>query len=88
MPNAAELVPARRATCMWIRPWTEKTGKPNDIEEDMLDFAFDVRKGEPATCQIRSLPNSTGSSCGSHRKQFWDRCGAERPQPTKPSIWL
>ena len=24
--------------------WSEKTGKPSEMEEDMLDFAFDVRE--------------------------------------------
>ena len=28
--------------------WREKTGGPSEMEEDMLDFAFDVRPDKPA----------------------------------------
>ncbi|MEZ5775904.1 MAG: 2Fe-2S iron-sulfur cluster-binding protein [Hyphomicrobiaceae bacterium] len=30
--------------------WSEKTGSPSEMEEDMLDFAFDVR---PTSCRGR-----------------------------------
>ena len=33
--------------------WTEKTGSPAPMEEDMLDFAFDVRPTSRLSCQIR-----------------------------------
>lgn len=33
--------------------WTERTGKPQPMEEDMLDFAFDVRPTSRLCCQIR-----------------------------------
>jgi ferredoxin, 2Fe-2S len=33
--------------------WTEKTGEPESMEEDMLDFAFDVRPNSRLSCQIR-----------------------------------
>jgi ferredoxin, 2Fe-2S len=33
--------------------WKEKTGSPSGIEEDMLDFAFDVRSNSRLSCQIR-----------------------------------
>lgn len=33
--------------------WTEKTGKPQAMEEDMLDFAFDVRPNSRLSCQIK-----------------------------------
>ncbi|MDZ4791739.1 MAG: 2Fe-2S iron-sulfur cluster-binding protein [Hyphomicrobiales bacterium] len=33
--------------------WREATGAPNEMEEDMLDFAFDVRPGSRLSCQIR-----------------------------------
>jgi 2Fe-2S ferredoxin len=32
--------------------WTEKTGKPEPMEEDMLDFAYDVRPTSRLSCQI------------------------------------
>ena len=43
------------ATChVYVNPeWVEKTGKPASIEEDMLDFAFDVRKESRLSCQIK-----------------------------------
>ena len=33
--------------------WMEKTGKPESMEEDMLDFAFDVRDNSRLSCQIK-----------------------------------
>lgn len=33
--------------------WTEKTGKPQAMEEDMLDFAYDVRPNSRLSCQIK-----------------------------------
>ena len=33
--------------------WRETTGTPAQMEEDMLDFAFDVRPTSRLSCQIR-----------------------------------
>ena len=33
--------------------WTSKTGEPEPMEEDMLDFAYDVRPTSRLSCQIR-----------------------------------
>jgi ferredoxin, 2Fe-2S len=33
--------------------WREKTGAPESMEEDMLDFAFEVRPNSRLSCQIR-----------------------------------
>ena len=33
--------------------WREKTGTPSQMEEDMLDFAFDVRPTSRLSCQIK-----------------------------------
>src|SRR5436190_13978178 len=33
--------------------WKEKTGAPSPMEEDMLDFAFDVRPNSRLSCQIK-----------------------------------
>lgn len=33
--------------------WREATGEPSQMEEDMLDFAFDVRPNSRLSCQIR-----------------------------------
>ncbi|MEX0752080.1 MAG: 2Fe-2S iron-sulfur cluster-binding protein [Xanthobacteraceae bacterium] len=33
--------------------WREATGEPSPMEEDMLDFAFDVRPNSRLSCQIK-----------------------------------
>ncbi len=33
--------------------WREAVGEPEPMEEDMLDFAFDVRPNSRLSCQIR-----------------------------------
>jgi len=33
--------------------WSEKAGRPEAMEEDMLDFAYDVRPTSRLSCQIR-----------------------------------
>ncbi|MBV9153692.1 MAG: 2Fe-2S iron-sulfur cluster binding domain-containing protein [Alphaproteobacteria bacterium] len=33
--------------------WTAKTGEPSPMEEDMLDFAFDVRPTSRLSCQLK-----------------------------------
>ena len=33
--------------------WFEKTGGPSPMEEDMLDFAFEVRPTSRLSCQIK-----------------------------------
>ena len=33
--------------------WTDAVGKPSAMEEDMLDFAFDVRANSRLSCQIK-----------------------------------
>ncbi|HRJ69538.1 MAG TPA: 2Fe-2S iron-sulfur cluster-binding protein [Beijerinckiaceae bacterium] len=33
--------------------WTAVTGKPEPTEEDMLDFAFDIRPNSRLSCQIK-----------------------------------
>ncbi len=43
------------ATChVYVAPeWTEIVGKPEQMEEDMLDFAFEVRPNSRLSCQIK-----------------------------------
>jgi len=43
------------ATChLYVDPaWTEKTGKPEAMEEDMLDFAYEVESNSRLSCQIK-----------------------------------
>jgi 2Fe-2S ferredoxin len=33
--------------------WFEKVGAPSQMEEDMLDFAFEVRPNSRLSCQIK-----------------------------------
>jgi len=33
--------------------WADKTGTASPMEEDMLDFAFDVRPKSRLSCQIK-----------------------------------
>lgn len=33
--------------------WQEKVGSPEAMEEDMLDFAFDIRPNSRLSCQMR-----------------------------------
>jgi len=40
--------------------WVEATGKPAATEEDMLDFAFDVRPNSRLSCQIKVRPELDG----------------------------
>jgi ferredoxin, 2Fe-2S len=40
--------------------WREKVGEPSPMEEDMLDFAFDVRPNSRLSCQIRVTEGLNG----------------------------
>ncbi|MBB4010312.1 2Fe-2S iron-sulfur cluster-binding protein [Allorhizobium taibaishanense] len=40
--------------------WAEKTGGPAPMEEDMLDFASDVRPNSRLSCQIKIGPALDG----------------------------
>jgi 2Fe-2S ferredoxin len=50
--------------------WREKTGKPSQMEEDMLDFAFDVRDTSRLSCQIKLTPEHDGLVVRVPAKQF------------------
>jgi 2Fe-2S ferredoxin len=50
--------------------WVEKTGKPNEMEEDMLDFAFDVRETSRLSCQIKISDELDGLVVEVPEKQF------------------
>ena len=50
--------------------WREKTGKPSQMEEDMLDFAFDVREQSRLSCQIKLTPEFDGLVVRVPAKQF------------------
>jgi 2Fe-2S ferredoxin len=56
LPVAAECGGACAcATChVYVdEAWREKTGAPSPMEEDMLDFGFDVRPNSRLSCQIK-----------------------------------
>ncbi|MEZ5763315.1 MAG: 2Fe-2S iron-sulfur cluster-binding protein [Xanthobacteraceae bacterium] len=40
--------------------WKEKVGDPSPMEEDMLDFAFDVRPTSRLSCQIKITDDLDG----------------------------
>ena len=50
--------------------WKEKTGAPSQMEEDMLDFAYDVRPTSRLSCQIRITPELDGLIVRIPEKQF------------------
>lgn len=60
------------ATChVYIdEAWVEKTGKAADMEEDMLDFAFDVRETSRLSCQIKVTEELEGLVVEVPAKQF------------------
>ncbi|MFN0218468.1 MAG: 2Fe-2S iron-sulfur cluster-binding protein [Hyphomicrobium sp.] len=50
--------------------WRGATGSPAEMEEDMLDFAFDVREGSRLCCQIKVTPALDGLIVRVPAKQF------------------
>lgn len=50
--------------------WVEKVGKPQEMEEDMLDFAFDVRETSRLSCQIKVTNELDGLIVSIPDKQF------------------
>jgi ferredoxin, 2Fe-2S len=60
------------ATChVYVEPdWVAKTGKRNPMEEDMLDFAFDVRDNSRLSCQIKVSDALDGLRVKVPEKQF------------------
>ena len=50
--------------------WKAKTGKPAAMEEDMLDFAFDVQDSSRLSCQIKVTKELDGLLVRVPAKQF------------------
>ncbi len=50
--------------------WQAKTGKPSAMEEDMLDFAFDVQEASRLSCQIKVTADLDGLVVRVPAKQF------------------
>ena len=49
--------------------WSEIVGKPSQMEEDMLDFAFEVRPTSRLSCQIKVAPPLDGLKVTTPGKQ-------------------
>ena len=60
------------ATChVFVEPeWVDRTGSRSDMEEDMLDFAFDVRDNSRLSCQIKVTDQLDGLVVRVPEKQF------------------
>ncbi len=60
------------ATChVYVEPdWLEKVGERSEMEEDMLDFAFDVQDSSRLSCQIRVSDELDGLTVKIPEKQF------------------
>jgi 2Fe-2S ferredoxin len=76
-----ELVPGIEAECggacscatchVYVdEAWREKVGPPSQMEEDMLDFAFDVRASSRLSCQIKVSDDLDGLVVTVPEKQF------------------
>lgn len=50
--------------------WTDEVGKPSAMEEDMLDFAFDVRPESRLSCQMKVTTMLDGLILRVPGKQF------------------
>ena len=49
--------------------WREKVGGPSPMEEDMLDFGYDVRPSSRLSCQIKVTDDLDGLSVSTPDKQ-------------------
>jgi len=50
--------------------WKAATGEPGEMEEDMLDFAFDIRPNSRLSCQIKVTDELDGLRVTTPEKQF------------------
>ena len=49
--------------------WRAKVGEPTAMEEDMLDFGYDVRPNSRLSCQIKVTPELDGLVVTTPEKQ-------------------
>jgi ferredoxin, 2Fe-2S len=49
--------------------WREKVGEPSPMEEDMLDFAFEVRPNSRLSCQIKVREDLDGLTVHTPERQ-------------------
>lgn len=59
------------ATChVYVEePWLEKTGGPSPMEEDMLDFGYEVQPNSRLSCQIKVTEELDGMVVRTPRRQ-------------------
>lgn len=50
--------------------WTGTTGSPSEMEEDMLDFAYEVRQNSRLSCQLRVSEEFDGLVVTTPERQF------------------
>ena len=60
------------ATChVYVdKEWLNKTGEADDMETDMLDFAFDVEENSRLSCQVKITDELDGLVIKLPEKQF------------------
>ena len=60
------------ATChVYIQDnWVDKLDAPTEMEEDMLDFAIDVKENSRLSCQIKIDKTLAGITIQTPEKQF------------------
>lgn len=60
------------ATChVYIDPaWVKTVGGPSEMEEDMLDFAFEVHENSRLSCQIKVTDELNGLVVRTPERQF------------------
>ena len=49
--------------------WREKVGEPSPMEEDMLDFAFEVKPNSRLSCQIKVREDLDGLTVRTPERQ-------------------
>jgi ferredoxin, 2Fe-2S len=49
--------------------WREKVGEPSPMEEDMLDFAYEVRPSSRLSCQIKVSDDLDGLTVQTPERQ-------------------
>jgi len=49
--------------------WREKVGEPSPMEEDMLDFAYEVKPSSRLSCQIKVSENLDGLTVQTPERQ-------------------
>jgi len=49
--------------------WREKVGEPSPMEEDMLDFAYDVQANSRLSCQIKVREDFDGLTVRTPERQ-------------------